>query len=708
MKSKTFIFFVVCIMAALSMLMPLMASAAPSAGLLRGKAASESTASINSSLLTDGSDATSATISNGQYVEWVLDATYTITHVYFIEQTAVTGRLQLLDESGTVLYDRGRISSTGGTSYTAITAVNNVKKVRVAGVGGNATTFEVDVLGTAALDYSGGLLDGRTMNLGPEGDISNSTTLAATDNNESTVTSIGVTGGNDVLWYEFPTLKNITGFRIKSGTGLYVAAYGEGGTLISQRAVGTFNLNGNLVPFTVSNVKTIIVVNTLSTTVDVAEFNVYGSDAPDTTPPIAPTGLTATGQVGQILLDWADVSDAASYKVYRDGTQVASGVVASTWTDTGVADGVTYSYEVTAVDAAGNESPRSTAATAETAEVADEIPPATPTGVTTTPGDGQIHVTWDANTDDATGYNVYVNGVKGNTTPITTPSATLTGLNNGQTYQVQISAVDAAGNESPRSAPVAATPFGALVPPTNLRAIPKNAEVELKWDAVPGATGYRIYRDGTLIGSTTTETRYVDTTVTNDNMYVYRVTATGDEGVESGPSDPKSARPGNIIVIEPDAPLFGGLMGVLETGWSFLKKFGGYVAIVLAILFAPTIISFAVWLFRKLSPSKAAKKSEAGGKKQPKQRKQLTPEEKERRARERRLNKARDDKYDQLTRMGRISERDKWAREIKYMNREQREAKAREERNRKSREQRAASSGGGRTQRSGRSSRRGR
>lgn len=552
------------------------------------------------------------------------------------------------------------------------------------------------------ISFSGGLLDGLPMFVATN--VSNASTgdLRLTDNNESSGYNFG--SSTFYAWRSLTETTTITGVRVKATGSPRIIYYDADGVPIKAEVIPS---DGSLFATNVPNVRKVAFTQATGS-VHFWEVNVYGSTTPpDTTPPAAPINLTATGQVGQILLDWGDVPDAAFYKVYRNGTQVASGIIASTWTDTGVTDGVTYSYEVTAVDAADNESPRSAAATAETAEVLDEIPPATPTGVTTTPGDGQIHVTWDANTDDATGYNVYVNGVKGNTTPITTPSANLTGLNNGQTYQVQVSAVDAAGNESPRSAPVNVTPFGALVPPNDVKAIPKNAQVEIKWAAVPGATGYRIYRNGTLIGTTTTETRYVDTTVTNDTMYEYTVTSTGDGG-ESAPSEVKSARPGNIIVIEPDAPLFGGLMGVLETGWSFLKKFGGYVAIVLAILFAPTILSFVVWLFRKLSPSKAAKKAEAGGKKHSKQRKQLTPEEKERRARERRLNKARDDKYDQLTRMGRISERDKWAREVKYMNREQREAKAREERNRKSREQRAASSGGGRTQRSGRSSRRGR
>lgn len=82
----------------------------------------------------------------------------------------------------------------------------------------------------------------------------------------------------------------------------------------------------------------------------------------DVTAPAAPTGLVATAGVGQVALNWADsgASDLARYRVYRsaDGTTWANvaSPTASAYTDTAVTNGTTYSYRVTALDQAGNES----------------------------------------------------------------------------------------------------------------------------------------------------------------------------------------------------------------------------------------------------------------------------------------------------------------------------------------------------------------
>lgn len=85
---------------------------------------------------------------------------------------------------------------------------------------------------------------------------------------------------------------------------------------------------------------------------------------PDTTPPAAPTALTATSDDGTIALDWADNTepDFESYTVYRSITSgsnyvaVASGLTTSTNTDDTVTNGTTYYYVVSATDSNANES----------------------------------------------------------------------------------------------------------------------------------------------------------------------------------------------------------------------------------------------------------------------------------------------------------------------------------------------------------------
>jgi hypothetical protein len=85
----------------------------------------------------------------------------------------------------------------------------------------------------------------------------------------------------------------------------------------------------------------------------------------DTTPPAAPTGLTATAGDTTVSLDWDDNSepDLDGYNVFRGTTPGGSYtqingalVTTSSYDDNTVSNGTTYYYVVTAVDTSSNES----------------------------------------------------------------------------------------------------------------------------------------------------------------------------------------------------------------------------------------------------------------------------------------------------------------------------------------------------------------
>ena len=94
--------------------------------------------------------------------------------------------------------------------------------------------------------------------------------------------------------------------------------------------------------------------------------------APTSTPPAAPTGLTATGSQTGIALDWADNTEAdlAGYDVYRSTSAGGTFVkltttrlppTTSAYNDTAAPAGATSFYRVTASDTTGNESDPATA-----------------------------------------------------------------------------------------------------------------------------------------------------------------------------------------------------------------------------------------------------------------------------------------------------------------------------------------------------------
>ena len=99
--------------------------------------------------------------------------------------------------------------------------------------------------------------------------------------------------------------------------------------------------------------------------IDHPEFvcQIWACPTTDTTPPAAPGALTVTGATCELILDWADNTEAdlASYTVFRStsATGPFAAVGSSTlsaFADTTVDGGVTYHYQVTATDLSGNQS----------------------------------------------------------------------------------------------------------------------------------------------------------------------------------------------------------------------------------------------------------------------------------------------------------------------------------------------------------------
>ncbi len=234
-------------------------------------------------------------------------------------------------------------------------------------------------------------------------------------------------------------------------------------------------------------------------------------------PPV-PTITEAFGGNGYCEVYWDPVIPAPTYyKIYRDGAY--HGVVWPPLTkesdSTNVVNGTTYSYQVAAVYG-DYEAPKSV-----TASCTPHVP--VPTGLSAIPGDGMVQLTWNAAAGANNlngGYNVYRDGVKVNSAPVTSTNYLDTGLTSGVTYSYQVTAI-VNGQESAKSSAVTAT---LTAVPTGLFAkTGTDAEVWLGWDAVSGASGYNLYRGGTKLNSSPiTSTNYLDTGLTNGVTYSSR------------------------------------------------------------------------------------------------------------------------------------------------------------------------------------------
>ena len=183
--------------------------------------------------------------------------------------------------------------------------------------------------------------------------------------------------------------------------------------------------------------------------------------------PAAPT-LSATPDDQKVTLTWTPSVGAASYTVYRataSGAEVVyqTGLGATSFTDTGLTNGTTYYYQVTAVNVVG-ESPKSN----EVSATPFLNPPAAPV-LTASAATGLVQLSWTAPAHAVT-YNLYRATASGAEvsykTGLTKTTLTDFGLTNGTTYYYQVTAVDAAG-ESLKSneasvTKISVSPFTAL------------------------------------------------------------------------------------------------------------------------------------------------------------------------------------------------------------------------------------------------------
>src|SRR5436190_2083597 len=137
----------------------------------------------------------------------------------------------------------------------------------------------------------------------------------------------------------------------------------------------------------------------------------------DTQAPSIPTNLAASAITPTTLtLSWNAATDnvaVAGYRVYLNGTLLLSPSATSA-SITGLSAATTYSFTVSAVDAAGNASALSAPLSATTLPLPDTTVPSTPTGlVGVAVSSSQINLSWTAATDNVgvTGYNVYRGGM---------------------------------------------------------------------------------------------------------------------------------------------------------------------------------------------------------------------------------------------------------------------------------------------------------
>ena len=271
--------------------------------------------------------------------------------------------------------------------------------------------------------------------------------------------------------------------------------------------------------------------------------------------PGAPTLTSAAPGDGQVALSWTRPSTDGGSPI--TGYTATAGPAGATCTTTGLgcsitglANGTTYSFTVTASNAIGAGS------VSNTVTATPGVPPSAPASLTTSPNlAAGVGLAWqppsNPGTSAVTGYRIYRSTVAGDT-PILLATVgnvlgyTDTAVSNGGQYAYRVAALNAFG-EGARSAEARTQRGTAPSAPQTPTASAGGAGITVKWsppasNGGSSVTAYRIYRGTTsgagmllaTVGPTTTG--YLDKAVARKTRYVYSVSAVNvlGEGARSG------------------------------------------------------------------------------------------------------------------------------------------------------------------------------
>ncbi|MGW0928375.1 PA14 domain-containing protein [Streptomyces sp. NPDC002644] len=182
--------------------------------------------------------------------------------------------------------------------------------------------------------------------------------------------------------------------------------------------------------------------------------------------------------------------------------------------------------------------------TPRTTATVDKVKPLTPGGaaLTYSPSTYRSKLSWTRSPEmDLAGYQVYrrVSGGSYPVKPLAVTTASATSYTDsppmdGRLYHYEVRAYDKAGNTSTGTADKGITTTK-VATPTGVTATATDTAVGVRWNAVPGAGAYKLYRNGTALTEVEGGTAYSDTSVARSVSASYQVAAVDTSGTVVSP-----------------------------------------------------------------------------------------------------------------------------------------------------------------------------
>ena len=278
--------------------------------------------------------------------------------------------------------------------------------------------------------------------------------------------------------------------------------------------------------------------------------------------PVVKIGNSASS--GKPTLTWNAVYGATSYRIYRStakgsGYSLLGTTTATSYTNTGAKAGTTYYYRVKAVNDAGL-SPYSNIVSGQAKSVTPK-PSAPVVRIGNSAASGKPMLTWNA-VEGATSYRIYRSTSKGSGYSLlgttTATSYTNTGAKAGTTYYYRVKACNDAGL-SPYSNIVSGqaktmTQQKPSAPVVKIGNSAASGKPMLTWNAVSGATSYKVYRATSKTGAysvinTTSALTYTNTGAALGTTYYYKVEALDASGKSMGFSDVVEGKVAPVLAV---------------------------------------------------------------------------------------------------------------------------------------------------------------
>jgi hypothetical protein len=302
--------------------------------------------------------------------------------------------------------------------------------------------------------------------------------------------------------------------------------------------------------------------------------------------PSAPRKPVATRGNGEATVRWikprANGSPITGYTVTSSGGQTCSTTDADTTSCvvTGLTNGTSYTFTVTATNAEGTSYP--SPASRPIFPSTDPVPPSTPFAPVATAGDGQASVTWTKPADNGVTISGYTATSSGGQTCSTTGADTLTcvvtGLTNGTAYTFTVTANNIVGDSDPSPDSNSVTPGTEPATPSAPVATAGDSQASVTWtkpaDNGPPIRSYTVTSSaGQVCTTNDADTLTCDVTgLTNGTAYTFTVRATNALGTSAASAPSNSVTPtapAAPATPVPTLPLFG--LGILV---SLLGLFG--------------------------------------------------------------------------------------------------------------------------------------